>query len=73
MGPIIKVVDTGYTCLLGEAPHWSAVEQTLYYVDIYNCRVLRYDPSTGINSYVTVSFCKYCTKVLSLEKYKCYL
>jgi sugar lactone lactonase YvrE len=53
--PIVEIVNNGYTCHLGEGPHWSVAEQVLYYVDIYNARVLRYDPSTGVNSYVTVS------------------
>ena len=34
-------------CLLGESPVWSATEQALYWVDIKNPMIYRFDPSSG--------------------------
>ncbi len=39
---------------LGEGPVWDAQEQVLYWVDIYNHRVHRFDPITGDNRFWTV-------------------
>lgn len=34
-------------CKVGEGPVWDVAEQTLYYIDILDKRVMRWDPSTG--------------------------
>ena len=34
----------------GEAPIWSAEEQALYWIDIRECTVNRFDPATGLNA-----------------------
>lgn len=34
---------------LGEHPLWSAAEQCLYWLDIDNCRINRFDPASGSN------------------------
>jgi len=34
-------------CSVGEGPVWDVAEQALYYVDILQKRVLRWDPATG--------------------------
>ncbi len=36
---------------LGEGPVWDAASQTLFWVDVYNHRVHRFDPATGKNHY----------------------
>jgi len=36
---------------LGEGPVWDAVDQTLFWVDVYNHRVHQFDPATGQNRY----------------------
>ena len=55
-GPKIEVVKGIVpVCGLGEAPHWCPKEQVLYFVDIFNSRLLRYNPSNGVCNYVTVS------------------
>ncbi|MEE2996784.1 MAG: SMP-30/gluconolactonase/LRE family protein [Pseudomonadota bacterium] len=35
------------SCILGESPIWSEVEQALYWVDIRNPMIYRWDPNTG--------------------------
>ncbi|KAK4328177.1 hypothetical protein Pmani_001384 [Petrolisthes manimaculis] len=35
---------------LGEGPHWSNIEQALYYVDIFNQNVHRYHPDTDTHT-----------------------
>lgn len=35
-----------YDCGIGEGPHWDDQSQTLLLVDIPNCQVLRYNPTT---------------------------
>ncbi|XP_063241870.1 regucalcin-like [Bacillus rossius redtenbacheri] len=42
--PHVEVI--GPTTLLGEAPHWDADRQVLYYVDINSSTVNKYDPAT---------------------------
>ena len=54
--PQIEVVKGNVPiCSLGEAPHWCQKEQVLYFVDIFQSRVLRYNPSKEFCNYVTVS------------------
>lgn len=36
---------------LGESPLWHAIEQKLFWVDVYNHRVHQFDPATGQNRY----------------------
>jgi sugar lactone lactonase YvrE len=36
---------------LGECPLWDAVDQKLFWVDVYNRRVHQFDPATGQNRY----------------------
>ena len=36
-----------YECVVGEGPVWHPDEERLYWVDIPNGRLLRYDPATG--------------------------
>lgn len=36
-----------YECVCGEGPLWHPVEKRLYWVDIPNGRMFRYDPATG--------------------------
>lgn len=52
--PQIEVVTEAIRCELGEGPHWCPKEQVLYYVDILQGRVLRYDPENRQCHYVTV-------------------
>ncbi|XP_015512164.1 regucalcin isoform X1 [Neodiprion lecontei] len=40
--------------LLGEGPHWNALTQLLYFVDITNSTIHVYDPSTGVHNYTTL-------------------
>jgi len=35
------------SCVLGESPIWSVAEQALYWVDVLNPKIHRYDPATG--------------------------
>ena len=35
------------SCVLGESPIWSVAEQALYWVDVLNPAIHRYDPATG--------------------------
>ncbi len=35
------------SCLLGESPIWSVAEQALYWVDVLNPKIHRFDPATG--------------------------
>ena len=51
----VEVVTGALPCSLGEGPHWDATEGVLYYVDIPQGRVLRYDPRNNNTSYVNVS------------------
>ena len=51
----VEVVTGALPCVLGEGPHWDATEGVLYYVDIPQGRVLRYDPQNNNTSYVNVS------------------
>ena len=44
-------------CELGEGPHWSDEEQCLYYVDIMDKKVLRYDPDKNENKFIQVNHC----------------
>ena len=37
----------GLRCKLGEGPLWDPVSQTLYFVDVLDRRIWRYDPGTG--------------------------
>jgi len=39
---------------LGESPIWSVAEQVLYFVDIVQCHIHRYDPATGQLSTLTL-------------------
>jgi len=50
----VEVVTGALPCVLGEGPHWDATEGVLYYVDIPQGRVLRYDPQNNNTSYVNV-------------------
>ena len=34
-------------CSVGEGPVWDVAEQALYYIDILEKRVLRWDPASG--------------------------
>src|ERR671923_205713 len=34
-------------CSVGEGPVWDEAEQALYYIDILEKRVMRWDPATG--------------------------
>lgn len=36
-----------YACVTGEGPLWHPQEQRLYWVDIPQCRLFRFDPATG--------------------------
>ncbi|XP_048505910.1 regucalcin-like [Athalia rosae] len=36
--------------LLGEGPHWNALTQLLYFVDITSCTINVYDPATGVHN-----------------------
>ena len=36
---------------LGEGPVWDAVDQKLFWVDVYNHRLHRFEPATGQNRY----------------------
>ncbi|CAD0201975.1 unnamed protein product [Chrysodeixis includens] len=46
MSPVITQVPVDLTGL-GEAPHWDSDENTLYYVDIVNHTIHKYEPDTG--------------------------
>ena len=35
------------SCILGESPIWSVAEQVLYWVDVLNPSIHRFDPATG--------------------------
>ena len=35
------------SCILGESPIWSVAEQALYWVDVLNPSIHRFDPATG--------------------------
>ena len=35
------------SCILGESPIWCAAEQALYWVDIRNPMIYRWDPVSG--------------------------
>ena len=39
----IEIIKTKQTAL-GEAPHWCPVENVLYFLDILNAEIFRYDP-----------------------------
>jgi len=41
-------------CQLGEGPHWSEVEQCLYYIDFVGKKICRFDPETNENKFVQV-------------------
>lgn len=43
--PVI-VERVGESCKLGEGPHWDAESQSLYYVDIFEHTIHKYNPST---------------------------
>lgn len=36
-----------YSCVIGECPLWHPIEQRLYWLDIDDGRMFRYDPGTG--------------------------
>jgi D-xylonolactonase len=36
-----------YACITGEGPLWHAQERRVYWVDIPQCRLFRYDPASG--------------------------
>lgn len=36
-----------YSCVIGEGPLWHPVEQRLYWIDIHDGRMFRYDPASG--------------------------
>lgn len=40
-------VEVQVECKLGEGPVWHPLQQKLYWVDILNCRIYVYDPTTG--------------------------
>lgn len=44
MAPVVEKVCPAAE--LGEGPHWDIPSQTLYYVDILGCKILRYVPAT---------------------------
>ena len=37
------------SCVLGESPIWSVAEQALYWVDVLNPTIHRFDPATGVH------------------------
>ncbi len=39
-----------YNCIVGEGPIWHPLEKKVYWVDIPQGRIFRYDPSTGEHS-----------------------
>lgn len=39
---------------LGEGPHWDQASQKLYFVDIEDQKILRYDPATGVANFAVV-------------------
>ena len=39
----IETIETKQTSL-GEAPHWCPIENVLYFLDILNAEIFRYDP-----------------------------
>ncbi len=46
-GPINEIeVAASVGCVLGEGPHWSSDEDSLYFVDILNKEILRYNDKT---------------------------
>lgn len=46
---VLSILDA--RARLGEGPVWDAASQTLFWVDVYNHRVHRFDPATGKNHY----------------------
>merc|ERR1712018_487960 len=40
---LIETIETKQTSL-GEAPHWCPIENVLYFLDILNAEIFRYDP-----------------------------
>lgn len=42
---VLSILDA--RARLGEGPVWDAASQTLFWVDVYNHRVHRFDPATG--------------------------
>src|ERR1700694_1122995 len=47
LSPIECIAD--YACETGENPLWHALEKRLYWCDIPNGRIFRYDPASGIH------------------------
>lgn len=45
MAPVVEVVCEKVE--LGEGPHWDAVQQCLFFVDILGQYILKYVPATG--------------------------
>ena len=41
------VLIANYACETGENPLWHPIERRLYWCDIPNGRLFRYDPATG--------------------------
>ncbi|XP_017892939.1 regucalcin-like [Ceratina calcarata] len=52
MSVTVEPLSGPYT--LGEGPHWDHVSQKLYFVDIENEKILRYDPATGVVNFAIV-------------------
>ncbi len=48
---------------LGEGPHWHEKDQCLFYVDIDNTKVYRYDAKTGENRAVSVGTLAYLNRL----------
>lgn len=44
---VVEITVEGQRCELGEGPHWDIERQSLYYIDIVEPSIQRYDSQTG--------------------------
>src|SRR6476659_7611369 len=47
--PVEPELIADYHCVTGEGPAWHPLEKRLYWVDIPEGRMFRYDPATGFH------------------------